>query len=85
MLGNKSLQTNTAIWFRLSLKDGGQVRQASLVAVGPHSVRGHSIAVSHSVLICLAAPLNQPGKYFHHLDLVLAVWGFKAIPWTSFL
>lgn len=78
-LQNKSLQMNTTIWFRLSLKVGRQAMQTSFVAVGLQSVQGHSLAVGHSVLICLEAPLNQPGKYFHCLDLVLAIWGFKTI------
>lgn len=53
--------------------------QASLVAVGLQNVRGYCLAISHSVLICLAAPLNQSGKYCHNLDLVFEVWGFKTI------
>lgn len=85
MLKNKSLQMNTAIWFRLSLKVGRQATQTLFVSVDPQSVQGNSLAGGCSVLIFLAAPLNQPGKYFHCLDLILAVWGFKTILWTSFL
>lgn len=77
-LGNKSLQMNTAAWFQLSLEVGGWAMEAPLVAVNLWSVWGHSLAVSCGV-ICLAAPLNQPGKYFYRLDLVLSAWGLKAI------